>query len=73
MGLCHRQCRVCRNFTRATPETSPLRNSLAQGPWEHRTVPTVPAPQLQSTGFQSGVQSTHTPGGLGEGLSFFFF
>lgn len=73
MGLCHRQCRACRNLTRATTETSPLRNSLAQGPWEHRTVPTVPVPSATASERRlpkQGSEHTHAPSGLGEGLSF---
>lgn len=67
-GIVPQTAQGLQNLTAATTETSPLRSSLAWGRWEHRSVPSAQRHSL-STGFQSRVQSTHTPSGLGEGLS----
>lgn len=66
MGVCHRQCRAAE--TSQAQRSALLRHSWAQGPWEHRTSPSVPVPQPRSAGVPSRVLSTHTHHTVREGF-----
>lgn len=60
----------CRNLTRATTETSPLRTSLAQGREQGSSRPPRASTRVQRAGFRSRAQSTHA-GWSGGGFVFF--